>query len=95
MKKFQFWTLALTTLLFGACSDDKTAPQPQPEGTASISVRVSGTPTAKATGSSHNAHESIDIKIDLIFKVSMSNNSRINVIDGVEIDENKNISPNH
>lgn len=35
--------------------------------------------------------ESIDIKIDLIFKVSMSNNSRINVIDGVEIDENKNI----
>ena len=39
--------------------------------------------------------ESIDIKIDLIFKVSMSNNSRINVIDGVEIDENKNISPNH
>ena len=62
MKKFQFWTLALTTLLFGACSDDKTAPQPQPEGTASIGVRVSGTPTAKATGSSHNAHESIDIK---------------------------------
>ena len=36
--------------------------------------------------------ESIDIKIDLIFKVSMSNNSKINVIDGVEIDENKNIN---
>lgn len=35
--------------------------------------------------------ESIDIKIDLIFKVSMSKNAKINVIDGVEIDETRNI----
>lgn len=35
--------------------------------------------------------ESIDIKIDLIFKVSMSNNAKINVIDGVELDENRSV----
>lgn len=31
---------------------------------------------------------SVDIKIDLIFKVSMSNNANINIIDNIEINEN-------
>ena len=31
---------------------------------------------------------SVDIKIDLIFKVSMSNNANINIIDNIEVNEN-------